>query len=312
KTGLTSIETANLYDLKDRVGRGEKFSVALAAWPDQFNPIFISLVKAGETSGNLPSILLSYAQELRKDFTFNRKLKAAMVYPLILITALLAMILLVLIVVIPRLQELFISLKATPPFYTKIFFVASDFLGTYTIPVLLFFALVGFGGFFAMRNRKMRRHIDVVLWRLPILNKIQRNLTLMRFSKTVSSLIQTGFPLKSALLVSGGVMSLRYEQALKTIAEKRLETGVTFADALKEYPELFPEVLTSVIATGEKTGQLSSVLAQMADFYEEEVIYGLEILLTLVEPILLVVVGIVVGLLASSLIAPIYRLIGSF
>lgn len=298
------------YDIKDRLGKGESFSDAIKYWQNQFNPIFINLVKAGEASGNLPDILLSYSQELRKDYTFVRKLHGAMVYPAILITALGAMLIVVLSVVAPKLKELFISLKAEPPFYTKIFFITSDLWLNYTIPIIIAGGLAAILIFMAFRLKKIRLVASGLLWHLPILNKMQKNLSLMRFSKTTSHLLNAGFSLKGALATSSEIMSQKYQDAILNI-QKKLEQGIGFAEALREHPDLFPGILISVVATGEKSGQLISVLDQMSEFYEEEIIYSLELLLTVIEPVLLLIVGVVVGLLASSLISPIYRLVGS-
>jgi len=301
-----------IYDIKDRVGRGESFSDAVKAWEYEFNPIFVNLVKAAEASGNLPSVLLSYAQELRKDYNFTRKMKGSLVYPIILVVAMAAMIIIILSVVTPRLKELFVSLHTEPPFYTKIFFVASDLWLAYTIPLSILFGIIVVFLIVASRSKRFRCYLALALWHLPFLNKIQKNLALMRFAKTVSNLLKAGFSLRGALLVTGEVINPSYQRAIKDIAEKRLEEGVSFANALAEHPDLFPGILLSVVATGEKSGQLAPVLLQMAEFYEEEITYSLELILTLIEPVLLVVVGIIVGLLAGSLIAPIYRVIGRF
>ncbi|MBI2591681.1 MAG: type II secretion system F family protein [Candidatus Brennerbacteria bacterium] len=298
------------YDMKDRLGRGESLSDAIKHWQNHFNPIFINLVKAGESSGNLPDILLAYARELRKDYTFVRKLRGAMVYPAILITALGAMLIIVLSVVAPKLKELFTSLKAEPPFYTKIFFITSDLWLNYTVPIIIGASLLVFFILMSFRLKKIRLIAGSLLWHLPILNKMQKNLSLMRFSKTTAHLLQAGFSLKGALTTASEIMSQKYQNAILNI-QKKLEQGIGFAEALREHPDLFPGILVSVVATGEKSGQLISVLEQMSEFYEEEIIYSLELLLTVIEPVLLLIVGVVVGLLASSLISPIYRLVGS-
>ncbi|MEK7146934.1 MAG: type II secretion system F family protein, partial [Patescibacteria group bacterium] len=278
------------YNIKDRLGKGESFSDAIKSWQNQFNPIFINLVKAGESSGNLPDILLSYSQELRKDYTFVRKLRGAMVYPAILITALGAMLIIVLSVVAPKLKELFISLKAEPPFYTKIFFVASDLWLNYTIFIIIAASIAVLFAFMSFRLKKVRLIANSLLWHLPILNKMQKNLSLMRFSKTTAHLLNAGFSLKGALTTASEIMNPKYQGAITDI-QKKLEQGIGFAEALREHPDLFPGILISVIATGEKSGQLVSVLNQMSEFYEEEIIYSLELLLTVIEPVLLLVVG---------------------
>jgi type II secretory pathway component PulF len=132
---------------------------------------------------------------------------------------------------------------------------------------------------------------------------------LARFTKTVARLIDAGFTLKAALAIAGDTLSPQYKKVLTVIGDDKLERGITFSQALGEYPKYFPKILVSVIATGERSGQLSPVLIQMSEFYEEEVVYSLELFLTLIEPIMLVIVGLIVALMASSLISPLYRLI---
>ncbi len=297
--------------IKDRMLLGEKFSDALLPWKDQFNPLFLSLVRAGEASGTLPETLLSYANQLRKDNAFIRRLKSALVYPVILVVALITMLILILTVVTPRLKELFATTRSAPPFYTQVFFFASDFLLSHFFAVGLIGGVILLGLAISLANKKTRRKVATVLWYLPFLNKIQRNLTLMRFCKTISSLIGAGFSLKAALGTASEVAGAKFGPVLLEIANEKLERGIGFGAAIGEYPKFFPKILVSVLKTAEKSGQIRTVMAQMGDFYEEEVIYALELFLTLIEPTLLLIVGLIVGLIASSLIAPIYRLIGS-
>lgn len=300
-----------MHGLRDSVERGASFHGALLAHKDSFSPIFLNLVKAAEASGGLPAMLTSYAKELRKDNAFSRKIKGALIYPIILVISLLAMIVLILTVVAPHLKELFASLKTQPPFYTRGFFFLSDIWVAHMssiIAVAIVFAVMMIVGF---RIKKTQRYVIGLLWHLPLLHKIQRSLSLMRFSRTIATLINSGFPLKEAVLVVRDVMGPQFRDPLTLIAEKRLEEGVSFSAALAAYPKLFPGMLTSVISTAEKSGHLSASLEDMAEFYEDDVSYSLEMVLTLIEPVLLAVVGIIIGLLAASLIAPLYKVIGS-
>jgi len=308
---INPFEKKMIFDIRDKIGRGEKFSDALASWQNQFNPIFVSMVRAGEASGNLPNILLSYAGELRKDYTFMRRLKGALVYPIILVVALIAMLILILTVVTPRLKELFTTTRSAPPAYTQIFFAASDIWLAHTTLIIVLALILGIGILSASKMRKTRDAMLRLVWYIPVINKIQKNLALMRFSKTLSNLLKAGFSLKSALTTSIDVATPQYHDPIAAIANDKLERGIAFSASLGEYPQLFPKILISVVKTGERSGQLSSVLAQMGEFYEEEVIYALELFLTLIEPMLLLIVGLIVGLIASALIGPIYRLIGS-
>lgn len=301
-----------IYDVKERVARGEKFSDALSVWGHHFNPVLINLVKSGEVSGNLPSILVSYAQELKKDYAFVRKLKGALFYPAILMSALFGMVIMILSFVAPRLNELFSSLKTQPPFYIKVLFGLSNLWTSHTLLFSILFIIFIIAIIIAIRKRNVRLKLALLLRFIPFLNKLQKNITLMRFSKTIANLITAGFSLKAAMMTTSEIIDVRYQKIVIDIAQKSLEQGLSLTDAMKKYPDFFPDILISAVSTGEKSGKLSPVLEQMAEFYEEEIIYNLETFLTLLEPALLVIVGIVVGLLAGALISPIYRLIGKF
>ncbi len=299
-----------LYDIKARVTNGERLSVALQAWKDQFNPILISLVKSGEDSGDLPGTLISYAQELKNENAFVRRVRGASFYPAILLTALGGMLIIILTFVAPRLKDLFSDLRARPPIQMRIFFAASDFLLHYTIPIAIVLGIMVLVIIVALRNRNVRLRVTTALRFLPVISRIQMNLTLMRFTKTVANLIDAGFGLKAALITTSEVVDIRYRRTILEINEKSLEHGISLSDSIRKYPKLFPDILVSAVATGEKSGKLSTVLRQMGEFYEENVLYGLETFLTLIEPILLVIVGVIVGLMAASIISPIYQLIG--
>jgi len=299
------------YAIAEAVLRGETLSGAFHRWGEDFTPVFLSLLKAGETAGNLPETLLSYAKELRKEHAFVRKLHGALIYPLILISALIGMNILILTVIAPRFKEVFASTNAPPPLFTRIFFRASDIWLANTSVIIGIAIAVAVGITLLLRKRNVRFFLGTCIARLPVIRRLYRNLALMRFCKTLSTLIDAGFSLKQALLVSAEIMDPAY-QAYIALAARRLGEGVNFAASLGENRLFFPQMLVSVIATGEKSGELGLVLRHMAEFYEEETEYALEVLLTFVEPVLLLIVGVIVGLLAGSLIAPIYRLIGRF
>lgn len=303
-----------MYDIRQRVARGEKLSDSFGVWKHEFNPILISLIRSGEISGSLPSILINYAQELRKDYAFIRKFRGAIFYPIILVGALVGMVVIVLSFVAPRLKELFLtpSFKGGPPVYIKFLFTVSDIWIAYTIPIIIVVIILIAVLIVLLSKREIRLKMASMLRFLPVISNIQKNITLMRFSRTISNLIQAGFSLKTALLTTAEVVDVRYKKIVLGIAENELEHGISLADAMKKYQNLFPDILISAVATGERSAKLPGVLGQMSEFYEENVIYSLETFLTLLEPALLIVVGIIIALMAGALISPIYQSIGRF
>jgi len=195
-------------------------------------------------------------------------------------------------------------------FFTKIFFYASDIFREHTALVALGFTAIVIFAITAFKNKRLHRYFAKFFWHIPILANIQKHIALMRFSKTVSLLLKAGLPLKTTLETTSEVMPPTYQEAISAVSEQ-LQKGVYFSSSLRAYPRLFPNMLVSVIATGEKTGQLDAVLAETSDFYEEEALYSLEMFVTLIEPALLIIVGLIVAFMATSLISPVYKVVGT-
>lgn len=301
-----------ILDVRSRIATGQTLSQALGAWNSQFNPILLNLVRAGEVAGNLSEVLINYSHELRKDYAFNRKVKGAMVYPLILISALTLMMVIVVSFVIPKLKDIFTSTNITPPLYTRILFSVSDaWLAHYGL-IIAIFAGIAAAIMIGLRNSTIRRHIASLIWYLPYLRTIHKNFSIMRLCRTLSHLLKAGVQIEKALLISGQAIGGSYEPILKSIGQENLVRGISLADSMRQHRKHFPSMLISVVATGEKSGKVNASLDQMSEFYEEEVVYALERFLVIIEPTLIVFVGIIIGIVAASLIAPIYKFIGRF
>jgi type II secretory pathway component PulF len=299
-----------ISDIKTQIITGKTLADALTSWKKYFDPVFLNLVKAGEVSGNLSLVLRDYAAELRQTNAFLRKVQGAVFYPIILISSLLVMMILMLWLVMPRLEELFRSTGVQPQWYTNILFLLSRILRQNTILVAILF--FGFIVFFVLssRHRGIRRYVANIVRHLPYISRIQRYFVLRVFTKTLSRLLKAGIDLRQALLITSDAVGPIYGEALRHIAEIQLERGESLSNSLKSYRRLFPVLLISSVAAGEKSGNISASLDQLAEFYEEETFYTLEHFVTIIEPLLIVIVGIVVGLMAGSLISPLYRFIG--
>jgi type IV pilus assembly protein PilC len=301
-----------ISDIRAQVVSGKSLSDAFLRWKMHFDPVLLNLVKAGEMSGDLAEIMRDYAAELRKTTAFLRKVRGAIFYPAILISALALMMLLMLWVVVPRLQELFRSIGAKPPWYTSALFFLSNVLRHNTALVIFGFIVLVLIVFLARRNRSIRHSLALLLRHLPYLSRIQNYFILRTFSKTLSRLLKAGVDLRRAILITAEAVGPAYGAILEDIAKRQLERGISLSESLQAHRRLFPVLLVSSIAAGEKSGNITSSLDQLAEFYEEETLYALEHFVTIIEPTLIVIVGLIVGLMVGSLISPIYRFIGRF
>jgi type IV pilus assembly protein PilC len=297
-------------DVKIQIIAGKTLADALTSWKKYFDPIFLNLVKAGEASGNLPATLRDYAAELRQTNAFMRKVQGAFFYPAILISALLAMMVLMLWLVMPRLEELFRSTGVQPQWYTNILFFLSRILRKNTILVAILFFTFILLFIFSSRHRGIRRYVANIVRHLPYISRIQNYFILRVFTRTLSRLLKAGIDLRRALLITSDAVGPIYGEALRHIAEIQLERGESLSNSLKSYRNLFPVLLISSVAAGERSGNIALALDQLAEFYEEETFYALEHFVTIIEPVLIVIVGIIVGLMAGSLISPLYRFVG--
>lgn len=300
-----------LGDLKFSVENGKPLSEGLSHYQKDFNPIFINLVKAGEASGKLDESLTRLNVQLKKEYSLVSKVKNALIYPVVLIAGVLGVLVLIITFVIPRLVTVFEGSSLKIPATTRaLFFLAkvASFNPILTISVLVI--LIGLV-VFLLRLDKVKSQINQLLYRLPISSNLLRQMELVRFSRTLGGLLASGIPIGEAMEITSDGMSLDIYKKIVLEAKEKIVKGISLANAFKKNEKYFPGLLTSVISVGEKTGQLDKILLDLADFYEEQADNSLKTLTSLIEPVLLVIVGLLIGGMAISIVVPIYQLIGT-
>ena len=299
-----------LAGTRGSVEGGSTLSAAMKQYPKVFDPLYTNMVEAGETGGILDTILQRLAAYIEKNVKLQRAVKSALVYPIGVLTVAAGVITLLLWKVVPIFATLFAGLGVDLPLATRIVISLSHFVGS-IFGFLIFVAIVGFvvGLKVWYGTPGGRMAIDTIILKLPVLGVLMRKIAVARFTRTLGTLISSGVPILEGLDITARTSgNAVIEKALNQV-RKSLEEGKSLTDPLKE-SEVFPGMVTQMIAVGEQTGAMDAMLQKIADFYEEEVDAAVKDLLTALEPIMIVFLGLVVGGVVISMYLPLFSLIG--
>ena len=291
-----------------KINKGDSFFESLADFPEVFNDLYVAMVKAGEESGNLSESLQTLSIQMERSSTIKKKIKGAMIYPAIVITVMFVIGILMMIFVMPTITDLFKGMNKDLPATTQALISTSDFLVNHTILALL--GIVGvIGGFIYFLRTKIGKHITSwLVTRLPVIGTLAKETNSARTARTLSSLLNSGVDVIQALEITEEVVqNIFYKKILRT-ARDRVEKGNALSESFIERPDLYPILVGEMILVGEETGQISGMLKELAIFYETEVERKTKDLSTIIEPLLMVVIGAGVGFFAMALIGPIYSI----
>jgi type IV pilus assembly protein PilC len=296
-----------LDDIHEKVRSGTALSDAFAAQGDLFPRVYTASLLAGERSGNLDAVLRRYVEYSKIIAMVKRKTLSALVYPAILITLSLVLVTVIIVWVVPAFSEFYGSFGAELPFVTKIIVRISNLVRSQFLLLLLgLIAIVG-GIVVWAQQRGQQARFDRVLLRLPMLGQVARKFATSQMARTLATLLGGGLPLVNALDISSKSIGNQYMAAQLEIVSARVREGESFAAALDKRG-VFPEVAVKMAEVGESTGALQDMLNTVADFYDEEISTNMERFVTLVEPALLVVMGIVIAGLLLALYMPLFQL----
>jgi len=298
-----------LFQVRQDVEAGLSLADALRNHPRVFNELFCNMVAAGESGGILDTILERLAIHLEKAVKLKRAVRSAMIYPSAVISVAIGVIILILWKVIPVFGALFSSLGAQLPLPTRILVTASNFMGSYIVFILIALGLIAFAVRYYYSTYQGRRVIDGALLKMPILGTILKKIAIARFCRTLGTLISSGVPILDSMEITAKTAgNAILEDAIRR-SRKSIEQGKTIAEPLKD-TKLFPPMVTQMIAVGEHTGELDSMVTKVADFYEEEVDNAVANLMSLLEPAIVLFLGVTVGGIVISLYLPIFSLWG--
>jgi type IV pilus assembly protein PilC len=293
-----------IKDLED----GHPFSVALAKHPKFFNEVYINLVKSGEATGKLPKVMEEIATDIEKQAALNAKIRGAMYYPTFVFVALIAIAGLMMVKVIPQLKTIFEEAGARLPWTTRAVMWISGFLINYWWAVIIGVILLAILIRFYVKSKSGRKNYDKLKVKMPLTKELTKNIYMERFARTFSLLAFAGVPILETIRISAKVIgNVLYEEALDN-AYREVEKGVPLSNPLAKVVKLFPPMVSQMIAVGEKTGKLESILKSLSEYYQEEVDRQVKALSSLIEPILIIIIGIGVGIMVFSVIVPIYQI----
>jgi len=290
------------------INQGESLSEGMAKYPAVFSELFTSMVHAGEESGNLPWALKEIGNNLEKSYELTRKVKGALTYPAIIVLAIFIVGILMLVFVIPTLIKVFGT--TLPPTTRFIIFVSNGVSGH---PFVCLGGLVVFvaGVIAIVRSKKLRPFNELLVFKFPIVGEIVKEVNTARTARTLSSLLASGVDVTRALNITKDVLQNTHYKAVLERAVTAVQKGELLATVFKEEETLYPVMIGEMVTVGEETGKLSQMLADAATFYEEEVDAKTKSLSTIIEPVVMILVGIAVGFFAISIISPMYSLLGN-
>lgn len=298
-----------LHDLAQDVSKGIPFSEALKKRPDVFPSIFVSMALAGEESGNLSESLNVIAGQMDKSYSLTRRVRGAMIYPAVIISLMIVISILLLIYMVPTLTATFQGLGVELPLTTRIIIKASDFMiknTTLFISALLgvIVAVVAFS-----RSGLGKRLFDTLSLKLPVIGTIIMEVNSARTARTMSSLLSSGVPIVSAIEVTSAVVPNHLYKAVLIEAQSAIQKGETISTVLARHENIYPPFISEMTAVGEETGKIAQMLLNVAVFYEEDVDEKTKNLSTIIEPVLMIIIGIGVAIFALSMLAPTYSLV---
>ena len=294
--------------LAESVKKGSSFNEALALYPDVFPDIFVAMARAGEESGSLADSLLVVALQMERSEELVRKIKGAMIYPAIVITAVLIVGILMLIYVVPTLTSTFTSLGVQVPLATRVIVALSDYMVAHVALVLATLLTVIIAGYVFLRSRIGSRLLLATALHLPVIGELVRETYTARAARTLSSLLTAGVPVLDALSITKAVVHAEAFAKVVEEAEVHVKKGELLSTSFSEHTNLYPILMSDMLAVGEETGKVAEMLKQIAEFYEDDVAQKTKDLSTIIEPVLMIVIGIFVGIFAVAMIAPIYQL----
>lgn len=289
---------------------GMPLAEAFSRHPKAFNDIYVNMVRAGETGGILDEILKKLASQVEKDATIRKKIKSAMAYPIVIFSITIIAFFGIMIFIIPKIGQIITDLAGPDtqlPIYTRLLLSVSDFFRAN----IIFILVIGIGGTIMIKRYistpKGKYKFHAFLLKIPVIKTILIKIALARFARTFASLMGAGVGVLDALEVTGSAIGNKVIEAELKEAAKEVKNGKQLSEPLSKSP-YFPPIVAQMIAVGEETGQIDTILLKVADFYEEEVDAVIDGLSAIIEPIMIVFLGSMVGLIAVSVMGPISSL----
>lgn len=301
-----------LFDVAFQIRKGSSLSSVLSKYDKDFDTFFLTMIKAGEKSGTVEKSFDYLSKQLLASYELTQKIKGAMMYPIIIIVAMSANAIVMITFVLPKLSDVFTQLNVELPTMTRLVLNFGTFVGNNTILTIGIFLMIAIATVMLFVIDATRSLLFRLSLKIPAIYNLILDIDVARFSRTIATLLESGVPITGALEVSAGV--LKSPKLSKKAAEfsEGVSRGEKLSDLFLTGKDVFPAVMIQTIRAGERSGNLGEVLEEMSDFYEKEVDFSLKRLTALLEPLLMLIIGVAVGGLVLMMITPIYSLVGGF
>ncbi|MBU4375338.1 type II secretion system F family protein [Patescibacteria group bacterium] len=300
-----------ISEIAEEVDSGSKLSTALAKRPKIFSNFYVSVVSSGETSGKLDEVLNYLADEMEKDYDMMSKIKGAMIYPVFVLAGLSAVGVVMMVYVVPKLTDILTESGAELPFATRVLIGISGALTSYWWLIILVLGGLIAGIKFYISKPLGRKQFDFLKLRIPIFGKLFQRIYIVRFTRSMHTLIIGGVTIVSSLKIAADIVDNRiyYELISQTI--KEVEDGNSISSIFIKSKEM-PMMVSQMMSVGERTGKMDIILERLTDFYDREINNIVANLMTLMEPVIMVVIGAAVGMMVAAIILPMYNMAGQF
>jgi type IV pilus assembly protein PilC len=298
-----------ILKIAEMVETGSSLSQAFSSCPEIFSPFYVSCIKSGEASGKVADSLNYLAEHLESEYELQSKIKGAMLYPLMVVIVALGVLSLIIFFILPRLTDVLENLTGELPLSTRLLMSFSNFIreGGWVL-ILAFFIGLFFIFQYFRRSQEGRDFWDKVSLKIPILGDFYKKVYLTRFAENLSVLIAAGLPITQALKITAGIIDNSFYKKIIERTEERVARGETISSVLSRYPEQIPSFLTQMVSTGEETGRLENTLDDVVNFYKADIERFVDNLTKILEPMLMIFLGVVVGILVISVFIPLYQI----
>ncbi len=298
-----------LEQMKADLGQGQHMYITFEKFPKIFDKVTVSIVKAAEESGTLDTALADLKNTIRKDIEFNDKIKSALIYPIFIMIVFVLVLLVILVVVVPKISTVFVRLGVDLPLPTQIMIFMSDAIMNYTIPIIAVTAAIVAGIVYVYKQNKMV--LVHALTSLPLISLLAQQIDLTRFTRSLYLLLTAGLPITVALELTQDVVMKKNIRNAIVHTKNVVFSGKKLSEGLKDNKKVVPPIMIKIIEAGERSGSLDRAMLDVSEYLDYQVSSTLKTVTALIEPIMLVGVGVLVGGMMMAIIAPIYQLIGS-
>jgi type II secretory pathway component PulF len=299
-----------LGDMSYSLEQGQQLSSIFERYPDIFEPYFLTLTKAGEMSGKLSDVFKYLESQLKAEYNLNSKVKGALIYPAVIAFAMLGIGLLMFFFVLPQVGRVFLSMNLPLPAITKFMFTTAIALNKQMIPLIISMFVFGGIGFYLLKNKAVKNALFLIVKPIPFIHNLMQKIDLARFCRIFSTLIRSAVPITDALEISFTSLSMMEYRIYAKIFPDEIKRGKSLSTLVRE-SKAFPSLVIQMVAAGEKTATLDMTLADLATFYEGEVEEEVGNLTQIIEPVLVLCIGVAVGAMILSIISPIYSVVSN-